>query len=386
MSLSRQKLSSAFNRYYDPMPLCKLCKNAEANMKNAHLIPHFLIKTATNQDGSPLRDKELIFSMASNDFVDVYFGRDVSVEKIVEVRGKELTDEEIAAQSNSFTRDGLICRDCEGKIAVVESYIAEHLYNPLVAGQFNIVGEDAKGAKLSEWAKVAPGLYYLFVYSIFWRCSVARFDGFYLHPKIEEVLRGLLDANLDNNLNSMKAINATLIGQLPTISTFSEIPEGADPTGNFINVQRTRFPYFLIVNRMTFQLYEKERQLKGAQFHLNGLSNMLEKQVGVMNKNSVVKLSIINPGQGAELTKYTYQKLAEKYNRWQIGTVHELHKRIFGSKAPLPLLQLIFTKFHSGDIPLAERYSSDYFLNCLHFSFVHFGYLPIVDTGFQQAD
>lgn len=356
------------------MNQCRLCKNAKADMKNAHLIPHFLIKTATNEDGSPLRDKELIFSISSSDFVDIFYGRNISIDKISEVRGRDLTDEEIQALSNPITVDELICRSCEKKIALVESYIADSLYNPMLTGNIVVAGKDYKGAQISEWKGVDSSLFYLFVYSIFWRCSAAKLDGFSLTPDIEEELRLILTTNLKDDLGQMMGLDSTSIGKFPIVSTFSEDGTGIDPTADFITLHNTRFPYFLIANRMTFQLFEKVKQVKNSQFYLNGLSSMVDAVQSLMHLNSQVKIALIDKKQSEILKVHTYEEIGKKFNNFQKGSIQEIHQRTFGRRAPIEFLQIFFTKFHSGEMPIGKRYSKEYFAECLEFAFLRYGY------------
>ena len=86
------------------MLICLLCQQNEATKKNSHLMPHFLIKTAINKEGSKERDSELTFGFSARDFVDTYFGRSITVDTIKQYKGRELTEEEMKDE-NPFSKD-----------------------------------------------------------------------------------------------------------------------------------------------------------------------------------------------------------------------------------------------------------------------------------------
>ena len=354
--------------------LCLLCKNRLADKKNAHLIPHFLIKTATNENGSLLRDKELVFTLSSGDFFDVFYGRDISVKKIMETRGQDLSDKQISELENPFTRDELICISCEKKLSVLEGYIAQNIYNPLIEGKNMPFITDKLERKILMPNNISPTLYYLFVCSIFWRCSIGKFNNFKLQPNIEEILRQTLNTLLDLDIENMLINKEKNNYFFPIISTFGAKTENNDPTSNFVTTQSTRFPYFIIANNMTFQLFEKSKQVRASVQYLYGLSSMISREECCMFNESNVKIGILTPEQNNKLCQSVYDEIAHKANQFFFRLFNDGHKKIFGKDAPKKLLQIFFTKFLYMDIPLASRYTREFFMQCVYESYLEFGY------------
>ena len=108
------------------MSICRLCKQEEATKKNSHILPHFLIKTVINKGGSKQRDYELTFSFSQNEFTDLYFGRNITLETIEQYKGRELTDEELE-QQNPFSQDYLFCPSCEAYFGLLEDYYSKEV-------------------------------------------------------------------------------------------------------------------------------------------------------------------------------------------------------------------------------------------------------------------
>lgn len=72
---------------------CELCKQNKADKKGSHIIPNFLIQSSFAKNGKEGRGNEMIFPI--NIVSDFRFGRNVLPERIHEVIGRELKDEEI---------------------------------------------------------------------------------------------------------------------------------------------------------------------------------------------------------------------------------------------------------------------------------------------------
>lgn len=356
------------------METCKLCRENPPDKKNAHLIPHFLIKTAINEGGTKEREKELVFGLSSNGLVDVYFGRDLSVEKIHEILGREETDEEIANRQNPFARDYLICTSCEKKLSVLEGYIAQELYNPLIMGKKFEVEHDRAGRSILTSDQPSPHLFALLVYSIFWRTSAGDYAGFRLRQKIEEGLRVYLNKYLNLDINAMKAtIEQSIQLPYPITITFAPSTKGADPTVNSITAESSRFPYFITANAMTFQLFEKAKQVKASVQHLHGLSQMVDKIAGCMFDASYIKLALLTEDQGNAIMNYPLLEFASKEIKLLRRAFQELCLRVFGRRPSFAMESSYMQNFMKEGVPLGAQYTTTHMAQCAMDTFTEFG-------------
>lgn len=103
------------------MNKCPICKDKDADKKNVHLIPWFLIKNCVTQDGSGERDMELSFSIDPASFTKMYTGRGILPENLEEYG--EL-DERQKENTNPYSRDNIICSTCENKLSRLEAIFA----------------------------------------------------------------------------------------------------------------------------------------------------------------------------------------------------------------------------------------------------------------------
>ena len=155
---------------------CLLCRKKIADCKGSHIVPNFLLQTAFTYDQKAKRNHEVSFFIDSNSFnTSLYVGREVSSEKIVELKKNNITDEEVKANTNHFTRDYLFCSTCEKRFAVIENEYA----------CFN------NGIKQS----VNPRLAYLFWLSVIWRMSVTH-TCIQMPAALNKQIRIVLDSNL----------------------------------------------------------------------------------------------------------------------------------------------------------------------------------------------
>ena len=358
------------------MKYCKLCEVNLADKTNSHLIPHFLIKTAINDGGTKEREKELVFGLSSNGLVDVYFGRELSIEKIRETLGREETDEEIANRQNPFTRDYLICTSCETKLSVLEGYIAQHFYNPLINGKKKDIMYDSAGRSIITSTQPSPHLFALLVYSIFWRTSVGDYGGFRLQPKIEESLRAYLNSYLNVNIDQMvKLLEQSISLPYPIIATFALSSKDADTTANSIIAGSSRFPYFITANAMTFQLFEKPKQVKASVQHLHGLSQMIDRSAGCMFNASLIKVALLTEEQGKTISNFPLLELVSKQNKLLLKAFQELCIRLFGQRPSFEMQCYYMQNFMREGVPLGAQYTTTHMAQCAMDTFIEFEFV-----------
>jgi hypothetical protein len=168
------------------MNTCRLCNNRKADKKGSHMVPHFLLKRIENIEGKSGRDFELGFVIEAFDTTS-YFGRSVPPEKLEETYGS-LTDEEIDQNKHPQIFDNIFCSHCESRLAQIESK-----YAPSLNTSGTNIYDSGIGAEYAI----------LFWLSVFWRISISKKNGYHLNEDENELLRLLLDDNLNEDCSKI---------------------------------------------------------------------------------------------------------------------------------------------------------------------------------------
>ena len=103
------------------MEKCPICNTNDADKKNVHLIPWFLIKKCITQRGSGERGMELSFSIEPQSFTKMHIGRSVLPETVEEFAELHNLQKE---KENPYSKDNLICTECEEKLSRIEAIFA----------------------------------------------------------------------------------------------------------------------------------------------------------------------------------------------------------------------------------------------------------------------
>lgn len=271
------------------MDKCPICKDKEATKKNAHLIPWFLIKKCVTQDGSGDRDMELSFSIDPDSFTKMYTGRGILPENLEEY---SKLDDQLKVKKNPYSRDNLFCPDCEDKLSRLEAIFASKFSdkNLNIDTQPNFKSLDNHSKLIAS--NYDYSLYELLIQSIFYRCSIGRFNEFRLESTVEKKIAENLRAAFSlENFNKIKpATHIEILNKFPMITCSLFVPEGEDPTSKFIVLNQSRFPYCLIAGKWMFQLFEAEKHLKSSVEWLYGLHDKLNttKTYNLVKENSHV--------------------------------------------------------------------------------------------------
>ena len=270
------------------MKKCALCQSNEANQTGSHIYTYSLIKTAINEAGKIVRDKELSFSLNVLDFGNVYFGRKVQPEKIEEVLGKAITEEDIKNNENHYTVDYLVCGNCEKRFTIAENYFISNVHQKLQQSKFKTKPDSKKNSIIDlPENELDLDLIRLFIYMQIWRASAARYNGFRLKPKLEKQLRRILDENLDWDLDFKKTIancrkNSHEIRKYPLSITFCETDIKTENkfelTTNVVVTTNSKIPYFFVLNDIYVQFYAKESHIKSSIDYLFGLNDIIPKK------------------------------------------------------------------------------------------------------------
>jgi hypothetical protein len=171
---------------------CLICKKEKATKTNSHLIPSFMVAKVCSYDGSGKRDKEVMFTMKSNE-EKVYVGAvpDTKIDELFDP--DKLTDERIKKElrNNTASKDYIFCPTCESNLSnYLESPYAEYL---------------SQGKTINGYVA------YFFWLSIAWRMSISRQFEFALLDKIEQSLGDCLHEYMDADVNGQDI--ATILGK-----------------------------------------------------------------------------------------------------------------------------------------------------------------------------
>lgn len=334
------------------MTKCKLCLTNEANQTGSHIFTYAWIKSAINQAGQNRRDKELTFSIDSFNLVGSYFGREVSREKIEEILQREMTDEEIEENENYFTIDNLVCQECEKRFTTSENYFNNKVHVPLKKGELT-KQIDSRGNSLVELNETdfSIDLVRLNIFVQIWRASAANYEGFKLKPKFEEKIRKIVDSNLELDLDRTLencANNKDEIRSIGLITTFVETEtntkDAEELTTNMIFLSKGKIPYFLILNDIYIQLYEKRIHLKSTIQHLLGLNNIIDKFEHNNINETKFRIGVLNNANRMKVIENLGKLLARQVLMKLISFFSRSYRSIFGIKPTKEILQEVINE------------------------------------------
>lgn len=190
-------------------------------------------------------------------------------------------------------------------------------------------------------------IYQLFVQSIFWRCSIGKFDGFTLNQNLEnKITENLREAfKLPEFLKLKPEEKVPLIHKFPLITTFRFIKQGADPTEDYIMTNNGSTPYFIMAGKWQFQLYMDEKKIRSSQEWLFGLRTSID-VVGlypkIKNSSHVI---LLTEELSDRFSKNRLDYFVEKKRRGIIGAIRDCHAHVCGFKAPLGVQAYIYRQY-----------------------------------------
>ncbi len=326
------------------MDKCPICRTNNADKKNVHLIPWFLIKKCITQRGSGERDMELSFSIEPQKFTKIYTGRSILPESVDEFG--ELHDVQ-KENHNPYSRDNIICSECEEKLSRLEAIFASQFTDNKIRKAFQAKLDKINNHTIIVDKKYEESLYELLIQSIFYRCSIGGFNGFKLNVEIQNKIEiNLRKAFSIENFKKIKQNDKIVYDyKFPIITTSFFISEGEDTTKNFIVINFSRFPYFIMTGKWMFQLFEANKHLKSTVEWLYGLQSILnasEIYNFVKNKSHIILLE-------EEAEKSISKNLIEYFTQKRIigikQTIRYLHIYTIGTKPENKITQYIYQRY-----------------------------------------
>ena len=341
--------------------ICKLCKSAIADQTGSHIIPAFLISSGLNYKGKRDRDNELFFAVSSRGFNRTYFGRKILPDTIKEIKGRDLTDEEIENNRNRLIVDFIFCCDCEKKLSVLEGFFSREIYDSLVRGVMNFDLSD-KGYGLSTVYEPIDLLIRLFVISIVWRASVSgvmasKFKGTE-ENKLRKILYNCLD--LDINVILRRSIeNEASLRDFPIIMCYSD-KEAVESTRQFVYGHMSKIPYFLVANQFMICFYAKGKQLKAPQDDdIFGLMDMIDRSEVINYRMNLFKITKLTREQ-TNLIKGNYVLFNRDHTVKMIkNTISRVFEHFFKDRPSDAIKNQILYNIVNNDASKADRFSED---------------------------
>lgn len=226
------------------MSICKFCKTAVADKTGSHIFTSSLISNCINQPGKKGRDKELMFGFGQDGSVDNYIGSQILPEKIEEIKGSSMSDEEIESNSNDLVYDYAFCTSCEKLFGVIESKFSPEIVN-IRAGA-------AKSFKDSELARV-----YFLIQVL--RASVVKYNDWTLTLEFEEKLRFVLFECCKKIEDKVPIAPNNMIFNIPLL--ISCLQTTTDASSNLIVIPNFKNPTVLFLCDFVVQIFENTENL-----------------------------------------------------------------------------------------------------------------------------
>lgn len=231
--------------------LCKLCQNNPLENVGSHIFTESIIRTALNQDGYTKReDKEIIYKISPEKIGLDFIGSGVLPEKIEQITGKQLSDDEIEQNKNPFINRNLVCRKCESRFGYVESEFSSKIYAKIVKKNNDELKKDSCNYISFEHDK---WLALQFVIINVWRASASNYSDWKLNSEQEEYLQQFILLTAADDIDT---IIAKTIENKDNIKHFHFvlnyfIQESENLTENGVLIDTWENPNFILLNRLS---------------------------------------------------------------------------------------------------------------------------------------
>lgn len=255
------------------MDKCSLCKTNSPDKENSHVIPLSILRNLVSKESGNLRDREASYTLSSLRNSSIYLGPQMTTpEKMTEIVGRVLTDEELSKQSNQFARDNFICTTCENRFSRLESLYSEKIAKKISAFRLSTKNTDVLADN--------GDAFYLFFISVLWRMSVTKWEKFAVSAQIEEDMRLMLHDLLNedkkqlvSNITSAKdkIMKWPVCFGIADTSIKEVLNEVTYHPGNTT-------PYSLIVNEFILFLFPDEKTITQQPQTFFGLEKVISKE------------------------------------------------------------------------------------------------------------
>ncbi|MCL8009430.1 hypothetical protein M8845_18540, partial [Gelidibacter japonicus] len=323
------------NKLKKPMNTkCKLCKVNDLEDVGSHIFTESIIRTALNEDGFTKRaDKELMFEISVNKVGLDFFGSAIQPEKIQEITGKPVTEEQIAGNENELINKKLVCRECENKFNPIETAFAQEIYSKIVKKSNSDLKKDTCNYIAFEDKKLIA---LQFVIINVWRASASNYDNWKLTDDQEEYLRSFILKTVYDDLDSIIKRTQEFENEISDFDFALNyfIQDGEHLSDNGVLIDNSVNPYFILLNRLSIVFdFKKINNEEIPEF----LTTIIEDNIAcIISSQQENELRIgINSDEQRKLlfnriARHQMHQIIKKCN----DTFYELHRKFLGFYPP----------------------------------------------------
>lgn len=324
---------------------CLLCHYKEANQTRAHIFTNSLVRNCLNAEGKKGRDDELIFRISQSLDIDLYVGNTISTDKIEEIKGEPLSDEDLEANNNEIVKDNIFCTDCEKLFGKIESSFSKKILRKI------------RNDRIYKFDFPDNILLRLYFYIQIWRASSSGYNSWSLNnPEIEDLLRQIiLEGCKDYDSGLSEELIAKII-KFPFVINFLETPNDRK-SENYLLIPKetTPFYFFLCDFIVEFSTIINNKTQLSLVNYCGVNDGIKDKEININENEFVIRvisnekrLEIINLTIKREFVNGFLEKLASDY-------LNKTGKRITKEK----ILKFCDLFFDWDNVPLLQRKSDE---------------------------
>lgn len=294
--------------------LCLLCKEKEANQTGSHIFTHSLISNCINEPGKKGRNKELMFGLSVYEDENLFVGNEVLPDKILDVKGRELNEQEIKNNANNFVLDNVYCSDCEKLFAVIENEFSKNIINKV------------RNEKIYEFNTPENLLIRIYFYIQIWRASSFKWNDWYLLNKpFEEELRKIVLESCKDFKNVVSDELKDKILKIPIVINYLETP-AEEGSSNIIVIPKKVNPYIIFICDFVLEFFDNidHMPISGDFGNFYGLNDGLnEDEINFMEKIFIFR-KITNKKRYEIINKFVRKDLVVEKLSWNLFKVKNL--------------------------------------------------------------
>ncbi|MBK8056132.1 MAG: hypothetical protein IPK35_23385 [Saprospiraceae bacterium] len=229
------------------MDKCKLCKVNDLDNTGAHVITESLVRPTISEEGSKGRDNEILYSLSGRNFGKRFIGRKISEEKILELQGDALTEQQLVENSNPILDYNLVCRSCENKFNPIETFFMQDTKSKI---------ENCENIQLVLNSKHYQ-VTLLFIVINMWRLAESDSKEFVLPDEVKEDLRVLIEKLEKKSIDEVLGDIDFSTGSLSKIrfSMMYMRHDSGNKSANTIALGSNAEPLFMVLGQLVFTVF-----------------------------------------------------------------------------------------------------------------------------------
>ncbi len=352
---------------------CNLCKINEADKTGSHFLTLSFIKTAINEAGRGERDREIVFKLTSGKDLDIepYFGRKILPEAIDKVLNSEVKFDDFIKNHNPFVEDYLFCTECENRFAIIEGYFISNLYLKIKSNLLE-TERDSKGNRVIKIDSQKGLLTRLFFYVQLWRTSISK-HSFKLDEKIENSLRKIifncLEKNIDATLDKCKENKLEILSHPLTVTYWETEIHTENKFENTTNLiyfhDKSKRPYFVIINDFVIRLYRNKRHLNTTPNHFFGFTDLIDTTEHINIDQDEFTIGVLVDSHRRKILDGVIGQPVEMFFKNWKKRIKEFHIQIFGFTPTEYVLKGILLEIIYSDEITLDKYNSEYVIKVI---------------------